>query len=118
MAAGQLVSIVDASGNPAGGGTTANPTFTQSQGSGNFAPAQATVSTTATQIVAARSGRNAVTIINGGTVDVFIGGSGVTTTTGALLAGTKGASLTIPTGAAVYGIVATGTEPVSAFETY
>lgn len=74
---------------------------------------QVSVAATATLIVAARTSGGAVTIINGGTVDVFLGGATVTTTTGVLLPGTKGASVTLPTQAAIYGIVGTGTEPVS-----
>jgi len=46
------------------------------------------------------------------------GGGGVTTGTGQLLPGVKGASLTIPTTAAIYGVVATGTQTVCALETF
>jgi hypothetical protein len=79
----------------------------------------ATVATTATQIVAERKGRRHVTIINHGTADVFIGpDANVTTSTGALLAGTKGTAITIETQGAVYGIVAAATQAVSAIEAY
>lgn len=88
------------------------------EGSDNMATGQVTVATTATQIVAARTGRSSVTIVNDGTVDVFLGGSTVTTTTGELLAGVKGQTLTLNTSAAVYGIVATGTETVTYVENY
>ena len=88
-----------------------------------IAPAQASCGTTATLIVAARTGaigtgRVNAFVENGGTVAVYVGGSGVTPTTGLLLPGTVGASLSIPTTAALYCVVASGTEPVSAMETY
>jgi hypothetical protein len=84
----------------------------------SIATAQATVGTTATQIVAARAGRGSVRIVNHGTTDVFIGAAGVTTTTGTLLQGVIGYSVTIDGGAAVFGIVATGTQVVSALEAF
>lgn len=84
----------------------------------SLATAQATVGTSATQIVAARGSRVAVTIVNSGTTDVFVGAAGVTATTGILLPGTKGASITIPTNAAIFGVVGTGTQVVSALETF
>lgn len=80
--------------------------------------AQATVATTATLIIAARPGRKEVTIVQHGTADVFFGPYGVTTSTGALLTGTKGTSVKIATEAAIYGIVAAGTQAVSAVETF
>ncbi len=86
--------------------------------SSTIATNQATVATTATLIAAARTGRVSITIINGGTTDVLVGGSGVTTANGLLLTGTKGASVTINTSAAVYGIVGTGTQAVSYLEAY
>lgn len=59
---------------------------------GGYNTGQATVDTTSGGVViaAARPGRKTITIINGGTTDVYIGGKGVTTSTGALLTGTKG----------------------------
>lgn len=76
---------------------------------------QITVAATATVIVptAGAAGRLSVTIVNNSTVDVFLGGPGVTISNGLLLVGTKGASITLNTSAAVYGIVATSTESVS-----
>jgi hypothetical protein len=86
----------------------------------NLASSQVSVDTTSggKLIAAARAGRGAVTIINTGTIAVFIGPSGVTTSTGALLPGIAGASITIPTTAAVYGIVSNGSQTVSVLETY
>lgn len=91
-----------------------------SRAADGLATNQVTVATTVggTQIIPARIGRSAVTITNFGTTDVYLGNSGVTTTTGSLLVGTKGASVTIPTSAAIFGIVATGTQAVSYTETF
>lgn len=94
-----------------------NGTFTVSKGSGTIATAQASVGTTSTQIVAARANRGAVTITNLGTTDIFIGVTGVTATTGTLLLGSKGASITIPTNAAVFGVAATA-QTVSVLEVF
>jgi hypothetical protein len=88
-------------------------------GATNFTPAQVSVGTTATQIVASRSGRQLVTVVQSGTTDVYLGSANtVTTSNGLLLPGTKGASVTLPYAGAVYGIVASGTQTVTAAETY
>lgn len=97
--------------------TAANPLPTATYGAASLATNQVTVGTSATQIVAARSGRMAVTITMVGAGDVFVGVSGVTTATGALLLGTKGSSITIPTQAAVFGIGAVA-QAVSVLETF
>lgn len=95
-----------------------NPLPTRDTGFTTLAHGQISVGTTATVIAAARSGRGPITIVNGGTTDVFIGNSNVTTTTGVLLPGTKGASITLSCQTAVYGIVGTGTQTVSFIEAY
>lgn len=74
---------------------------------------QVSVSTTPTLIAPAGAGREAVTIVNGAAVDVFLGGPTVSTTTGVLLAGTKGQALTFFTTSPIYGVVAAATSPVS-----
>lgn len=84
----------------------------------NLAATQATVATTATVVCPGRSNRKAATIVNHGTVDVFLGNSDVATTTGVLLSGVKGTSLTISTTAPIYGIVAAGTQAVSCVGAY
>jgi hypothetical protein len=83
-----------------------------------FATAQVVVGTTATLISAARDGTDDVTIVNFGTTQVFIGNANVTTGTGFPLPGVVGASLTIPATTAIYGIVASGTQPVAVMSTY
>lgn len=79
---------------------------------------QVSITTSATLIVAARTTRRSVTVTNLGTTAIYIGPSGVTTTTGSLLIGTAGAAISIPTTAAVYGIVSSGTQSVSYIEVY
>lgn len=89
-------------------------------GAGTIAAGQISVDTTTNgkQIVSTRTGRRRITITNLGNRDVYIGPSGVTTSNGALLKGTAGASMTIETTAAVYGIVASSTQSVSYLEEY
>lgn len=99
-------------------GSSANPVLTSQSGSANIATGQVTVGTTATLVVAARSGRISVKVTDLGTVDLYCGTATVATTTGDLLAGVKGGSITIPTGAAVYCVVGTGTQAVSFMEAY
>jgi len=84
----------------------------------NIAVNQVSVATSATLIVAARAGRKSVMIMNEGATDVRIGGSGVTTGTGVLLYGQKGSGLVLDGGAAIYGIVASGSQSVSYLEAY
>jgi hypothetical protein len=89
-------------------------------GASTIATGQVTVASTAggTLIAAARATRTDITIVNEGTTDVRLGVSGVTTATGLLLVGIKGAALTLSTRAAVYGIVAAATQAVSYEENY
>lgn len=87
-------------------------------GAGSIATAQVSVTTGNVSVVAARAGRASVTIINLGTVDVWLGATGVTTSTGILLLGVKGASVTIPTSAAVFGTTGSGTQTVAVLESF
>lgn len=91
---------------------------TSSVGTSNFSTGQVSLASTATQIVSSRSTRRSITIVNLSTTDMYIGGSGVTTSTGQLLLGTKGAAITMEVVGAIYGIVATGTPSVSFEEEY
>jgi hypothetical protein len=52
-------------------------------------------------------------VINQGVTPIFLGGSGVTTSTGALLAGVVGASKTIAYTGAIYGIASGAAQTVS-----
>lgn len=89
-------------------------------GAPNIATGIVTVAATVggTLIAAARATRTDITIVNEGTTDVRLGVSGVTTGTGLLLVGIKGAALTLSSRAAVYGIVGVGTQNVSFEENY
>lgn len=87
-------------------------------GAANLANGQVSVTTTAGNVVASRATRRAVTIVNHGTTDVYLGVATVTTSNGILLTGTKGAAVTLFTTAAVQGIVAAGTQTVSYIEEY
>jgi hypothetical protein len=83
----------------------------------DFTASQVTVATTATKVYTGEAGAREVTIENHGTTDVYIGKSGVLTTTGFLLPGTKGASVTLPSTKDIYAIVASGTQAVSVLVT-
>lgn len=69
--------------------------------------AQQAVGTLAVLLAAANATFLWTTVTQLGTVDVYIGGTNaVTTSTGTLLVGIRGASITIPTDGAIYGISA------------
>ncbi len=97
----------------------AQATYQINPGNINIATSQVTVAATATQVTTQRNGRSQLTVINLGTTAVYCAGSSaVTTANGALLPGVLGASLTIPYQGTLYCIAATGTQPVSIFETF
>jgi hypothetical protein len=107
---------------PSGSNTVGNVGVNNNAvGSGALATSQASIGTTAAQIVAARagvsgSGRIAVTLFNAGSATVYFGASGVAATTGMPLP--AGASATINTQAAIYGIAASGTQTIGVMETF
>lgn len=78
--------------------------------------AQVSLAATSTLIIASNSNRRTITIVNLSGVDIYIGNTGVSTTTGQLLLGTKGTAITISSIAAIYGITSTGTANVSYLE--
>lgn len=112
------------SGISAPSGTVADPTYERSVGSTNFATAQAATSISpaaATSLVAARAIRRSVTITNiTGTQPVYLLTTAAITgvTTGHFIPGTAGASITIPTTAAIFGTSPTAAQTVSVLETY
>ena len=118
----QAVSIASLPALSAGSNTVGNVGVNNSPvGSAAFAASQASIGTAATQIVAARAGaagtgRIAVTLYNAGSATIYFGASGVTTTTGMPLP--AGASATINTQAAIYGIAANGTQTIGVMETF
>jgi hypothetical protein len=83
-----------------------------------FKCTQVTVTGTATQLVAANASRSGFQVVNTSTTDVYLGESNVTTSTGHLLAGTKGASIGFATTQAVYGITSGASEVVTILETF
>ena len=87
-------------------------------GTGSIASNQVSVTTTSGAIVSSRTGRRSLLIVNHGTTDVYLGTGTVTTSNGLLLKGTAGASVSIPTSAAVNGIVGSGTQTVSYLEVF
>lgn len=88
-------------------------------GTSTLATNQVSVTTSATLIVAARSGRRAVTVVQHGTTAVYLGASsGVTTSTGVLLIGTAGSAVELCHAGDVYGIVASGSVTVGYAEEY
>jgi hypothetical protein len=87
-------------------------------GNANWPTSQISINTTATSLVSSRAGRQGVVVTNLGTTPIYLGGSAVTTSNGAFLAGIVGASKMIPFTGAVYGIVGVGTQSVSVEEYY
>jgi hypothetical protein len=124
---GAWVNVKNANANGPAAPASASPVTPSNQpvGAATIATNQVSVATTAggTQIVAARTGvagtgRVSVTVCNTGTTAVYLGASGLTTSTGQYLAGIAGACATFNTTAAIYGIVGSGTETVAYSETY
>jgi hypothetical protein len=89
-----------------------------SEGSSEFVTGQVSISSTATQIVAARSTRRTVTITAIGTTDCYLGSDAVTTATGHILVGIKGGTITLETTQPVYAVTSSGTQTVSYWEEY
>lgn len=87
---------------------TTNPNGSRSVqqiGTPSFAANQIAVGTTGTLVVAARAGRQAVTLTSLTAVAYAVGpGAGVTTATGFPVPAVAGASVTIQTSAAVYAV--------------
>lgn len=87
-------------------------------GRSNIAATQSAVTAVASQIAPARAGRDSVMVTNMGTVDVFLGPSGVTATTGDLLPGVKGAVKSYPLAGALFAVTASGASNVSVADIY
>lgn len=77
---------------------------------------QKTVGTSATKLCDAVSSRKKLVVVNHGTTPVYVGKSGVTTSTGVLLAGVAGQTLYLDTAGELYGITASGTQVVGVLE--
>jgi hypothetical protein len=74
--------------------------------SGTIATGQVTIGTTATLLVAARPGRKRITYSVTSATQCSYGNSGVTLATGFPLQGVAGATQTLDTAAAIYGVCA------------
>lgn len=86
-------------------------------GAANQATGQQALTTTAAQVVAARSTRRNVLIVNTSTtITVYVGNTGVTSATGVPIL--PNASITIPSVTAQFAVAASGTPTVAYFETY
>lgn len=86
--------------------TNGTPQNTISRGGTSMATGQISVTTTATLIAAARTNRQRITVSVTTAVACAFGNTGVTTATGFPLTATAGASYTIDTSAALYGVCA------------
>lgn len=84
----------------------------------SIAAGQGTVTTTAASLVAARTGRKTLTIENTSAVAFYVGPTGVLATTGLLVPGVVGASVTVDSAAAFFAITATGSATASFLETF
>lgn len=99
--------------------TTSSPLTTGSVGAPNMAVSQVNVGVSATQVVAARSTRQSVTITNTNTVAVYCGPTNaVTTSNGFWIPGVIGQTQVFSTTGAVWCVTGSGTELVSVAETY
>lgn len=78
--------------------------------------AQVSVANVATLILASNANRKKLLLVNNGSTSVYIGNSGVTTTTGQLLLGMAGYPLPIYFTGAVYGISSSGSQTISYHE--
>lgn len=78
----------------------------QSVGAPSIATGQVSVGTSSTLIAAARTGRQAITVVSTTALVFYVGNTGVTTATGQYVAAAAGASITINTSAAIYGVAA------------
>jgi hypothetical protein len=120
----QTVSLASTAGTAAPVGTTADPFYNRIIGAATIATSQAATSispATSLLLVAARTGRQSVTITNiTGTQPVFLVSTANATgaTTGAYLGAAAGSSVTINTSAAIYGTSPTAGQTVSVLEAY
>jgi hypothetical protein len=87
------------------------------RGGGTIATGQVSVGTTSTQIAAARTGRQRITMNVGAANACAFGNTGVTTTTGFALQPVAGASVTLDTAAAIFA-ACSATTTVSFIEQY
>lgn len=97
-------------------GTLRTGTF--AQGPGTLGHAQVSVTSGGVKVCPATASRRKVTIINHSSTAVYLGASGVTTSTGVLLPGTVGAQVSFVVTADIFGVVASTSATVSYYEEY
>lgn len=78
--------------------------YVVSKGGANIVTNQVNVGTSATLVVAARTGRQKVTLTSTSAVVFYVGGATVTAANGLYVAAAAGASVTLDTAAAVYAV--------------
>ena len=84
-----------------------------------IASTQVSVGTSPTLISPARATRRSVLLVNvGGSSKVYFGNTTVSTAAGSYLPAVDGASLSVPTTAEIWAVVASSTQNVSALEVY
>ena len=101
-----------------GGATNIPAAGVQAIPPANLAPFQATVSSAPTALALARTQRQFVTVINSGATAIYLGGAGVTASTGVMLPGVAGASITIAFTGDLYAVTASGAQAVTGYEVY
>jgi hypothetical protein len=112
-----LASAPLAGAQPAPGGAPAQQVVIPAAPAGIPAYNQITIATTATLIRSTNANRSAIVVVNHGSTNVFIGfNSAVTTSTGIMLVGIPGSSLTFQTRSDIYGIAASGTQAIGFYE--
>lgn len=95
------------------------PCGTAAFGTNNLATTQVSVGTTSTSVIAARSGRRAVTVTNiTGTQPVYCQSGTASLTTGQYIGATAGSQFTFPYAGALNCIASTAAQTVSVTETY
>jgi hypothetical protein len=114
----QPVNLTEIAGNSVtiGAGNIADSQRIVQGTASTFNTGQVSVGSSATEIIASNSSRISVVVVNNGTTNIFLGGSGVTATTGQMLVGIAGYPMRIRSSAAVYGITSTGSQTVSYLE--
>jgi hypothetical protein len=112
-----LLISATATGQPTPPGPSPIQVVQPTASSGVPATGQIAIGTSATQIRAASPTRTALIVVNHGATNVFIGfTSGVTSSTGVMLVGIPGQTLTFQTQSAVFGVVASGSQVVGFYE--
>ena len=98
------------------GGSTVHVQRVNDTGGTSIASGQASVGTSATSIAAARDTRKSIVVTNFGTADIYVGPSGVSTSSGHKVE--VGGSISLATTAQVFGVSASAGQSVHYVEIY